>query len=54
MPIQLVILDYGKRVTEFGPVIEPSQSIEADMERIQNYYKDVKARNPEQFGGEYL
>ena len=54
VPIQLVILDYGKRVTEFGPVIEPSQSIKADMERIQNYYKDVKARNPEQFGGEYL
>ncbi len=54
VPIQLVSLDYGKRVTEFGPVIEPSQSIKADMERIQNYYKDVKARNPEQFGGEYL
>ena len=54
VPIQLVSLDYGKRVTEFGPVIEPSHSIEADMERIQNYYKSVQAKHPDQFGGEYL
>ena len=54
VPIQLVSLDYGKRATEFGPVIETSDSIEADMERIQNYYKDVLGRNPNQFGGEYL
>jgi 1-acyl-sn-glycerol-3-phosphate acyltransferase len=32
VPIQLVSLDYGKRVTEFGPVIEPSRILEADME----------------------
>jgi len=54
VPIQLVSLDYGKRVSEFGPVIEPSHSIEADMERIQNYYKSVQAKHPDQFGGEYL
>ena len=54
VPIQLVSLDYGKRATEFGPVIKTSDSIEADMERIQNYYKDVQGRNPDQFGGEYL
>ena len=54
VPIQLVSLDYDKRVTEFGPVIEPSHSIEADMERIQNYYKSVQAKHPDQFGGEYL
>ena len=54
VPIQLVSLDYGKRVTEFGPVIEPSHSIEADMERIQKYYQDVQAKHPNKFGGEYL
>ncbi len=54
VPIQLISLDYDKRVTEFGPVIEPSHSIEADMERIQKYYKDVQAKHPEKFGGEYL
>jgi 1-acyl-sn-glycerol-3-phosphate acyltransferase len=32
VPIQLVSLDYDRRVTEFGPVIEPS-NIEADMKK---------------------
>lgn len=54
VPVQLVSFDYEKRVTEFGPVIEPSEDIEADMERIQNYYKGVNARHPEKFGGDYL
>ena len=54
VPIQLVSLDYHRRVTEIGPVIEPSQNIEADMERIQKYYKGVQAKHPDQFGGEYL
>lgn len=54
VPIQLVRLDYAKRVSEFGPVIEPSHNLEADMAKIQNYYKDVQGRNPERFGGEYL
>ena len=54
VPVQLVSFDYEKRVTEFGPVIELSDDIEADMERIQNYYKGVRAKHPEKFGGEYL
>lgn len=54
VPIQLVSLDYERRATEFGPVIKPSGNIEADMERIQNYYKGVRAKSPDQFGGEYL
>ena len=53
-PIQLVSLDYDNRVTEFGPVIEPSNDIEADMKLIQDYFKDVRAKRPDQFGGEYL
>lgn len=54
VPIQLVSFDYGRRMTECGPVIVPSDSIETDMERIQNYYKGVRAKNPEKFSGEYL
>lgn len=54
VPIQLVGFDYEKKATICGPVIEPSNDIEADMELIQNYYKDVKAKHPEKFGGEYL
>ena len=54
VPVQLVIFDYEKRLTEFGPVIDLSDDIEADMQRIQNYFKGVKAKHPEKFGGEYL
>jgi 1-acyl-sn-glycerol-3-phosphate acyltransferase len=32
VPIQLVRLDYGGNVTEFGPVMETSHRLEADME----------------------
>jgi 1-acyl-sn-glycerol-3-phosphate acyltransferase len=54
IPIQLVSFDYEKRITECGPVIEPSNNIEADMKIIQQYYKGVQAKHPDKFGGEYL
>lgn len=54
VPIQLVSLDYRRRVTMFGPIIEPSQNLDSDMERIQNHYKTISAKYPNQFGGEYL
>jgi 1-acyl-sn-glycerol-3-phosphate acyltransferase len=54
IPIQLVSFDYEKRVTQCGPVIEPTDNIEADMKEIQEFYRNVKARHPEKFGGEYL
>ena len=54
VPVQLVSFDYEKRITECGPVIELSDNIDADMKRIQNYFKDVKAKHPDKFGGEYL
>jgi 1-acyl-sn-glycerol-3-phosphate acyltransferase len=54
IPIQLVSFDYEKRITECGPVIMPSNNIEADMKKIQEYYKGVQAKHPDKFGGEYL
>lgn len=54
VPVQLVSFDYEKRVTECGPVVELSDDIDADMRRIQNYYRDVRAKHPDKFGGEYL
>lgn len=54
IPIQLVSLDYEKRVMQCGPVIEPSNNIEVDMKKIQEFYKNAKAKHPENFGGEYL
>ena len=54
IPIQLISIDYEKRITECGPVIEPSSNIEADMKKIQEFYRGVQARYPEKFGGEFL
>jgi 1-acyl-sn-glycerol-3-phosphate acyltransferase len=54
IPIQLVSFDYEKRIVECGPVIIPSNNIEADMKTIQEFYKNVQARYPEKFGGESL
>jgi 1-acyl-sn-glycerol-3-phosphate acyltransferase len=54
IPIQLVSFDYEKRITQCGPVIEPSNNIEADMKKIQEYYKGVQAKHPDKFGGEYM
>ncbi len=54
VPIQLVSLDYDRRVTEFGPVIEPSHSLETDMKRIQKHYQSVSGKYPDNFGAEYI
>ncbi len=54
VPVQRVSCDCDSRKTVYGPVIEPSGDIEADMKRIQNYYREVTAKNPGKFGGEYL
>ena len=54
VPIQLISFDYDRRVTQCGPVIEPSLNIKADMKRIQDYFKGVQAKNPDKFGGEYI
>lgn len=54
IPIQLVSFDYAKRVTQCGPVFVPSGDIEADMKKIQEFYRNVQAKHPEQFGGEFL
>ena len=54
VPIQLASLDYGKRLFEFGLVIETTENKESDMRNIQTYYKNVTPKHPDKFGGEYL
>ncbi len=54
VPIQFLAVDYKKRASVFGPVIQPSDDIEADMKKIQTYFKDVTPRDMEKFGGEYF
>ena len=54
IPIQFLAVDYEKRATVFGPVIQLSDDIEADMKKIQAYFKKVTPKIPENFVGEYF
>ncbi len=51
--IQLVAVDYEKRATLFGPLIEPSGDIEADMAKIRDYFRGVRGKRPDLFDQEY-
>lgn len=50
VPIVLGFLDYGKKVGGFGPVIEPGGNLIDDMAIIREFYADIEAKFPEQFG----
>ncbi len=54
IPIQFLAVDYKNRVSVFGPVIQTSDDIEADMKKIQTYFKDVIPKTSENFVGEYF
>ncbi len=54
IPIQMLAVDYKKRASIFGPVFIPSDDMEADMKKIQTYFKDVTPRDTEKFAGEYF
>ena len=54
VPIQIVGVDYEKRATIFGPALNPSGSLEADMKEIQAWYRNLRAKHPDQFDGEYV
>ncbi len=47
VPVQLVAVDYGKRATVFGPVMELSDDMEKDIQRMRAYFKPVLAKHPE-------
>lgn len=46
VPLVLVYLDYAKRVIGFGPVLNPSTDVAADLEYVEGFYKTVRGRNP--------
>ena len=54
IPIQFLSVDYKKRVSVFGPVFKPSDDIEADIKKIQKYFKDVTPKYVDKFAGEYF
>jgi len=46
VPIALGFLDYGRKVGGFGPALEPTGDIEADMRRIRRFYDPVAGKYP--------
>ncbi len=49
VPYQLLTLDYRKRETNFGQVLEATGNLEQDMEKVQRYYQAAVGKNPEEF-----
>lgn len=50
VPIGLGFLDYSTRTAGIGPMFEPSGSIESDLPRIQDFYKNMTGKNNRDFG----
>jgi 1-acyl-sn-glycerol-3-phosphate acyltransferase len=49
VPICLSYLDYGTRKGGFGPCFMPTGDVKADMDVVRAFYRDVRAKYPEQF-----
>jgi len=47
VPVQLVAVDYAKRATVFGPIIELSQDKDQDIKLMRQYFKTVVAKRPD-------
>jgi len=54
VPIQFLSMDYKRRISVFGQVFKPSDDIEADMKKIQKYFKNVTPKYAENYDGEYF
>ena len=50
VPIVLAYLDYARKVGGFGPVIETTGDIEADMKVIHEFYSGITAKYPQKVG----
>lgn len=49
VPIQLASIDYKKKEIAIKEIFYPTGDENADLEKIQNHYKNVSARYPEKF-----
>jgi 1-acyl-sn-glycerol-3-phosphate acyltransferase len=47
VPLVFGILDYERRVAGFGPLFMPTGDIQADMEVIRDFFKDMRGKFPE-------
>lgn len=49
VPIALGYLDYKRKHAGVGPIIYPSDDMEADLRKIMAFYKDIGPKHPEKF-----
>lgn len=49
IPVVLVSIDYAKKEGAIGPTIYLTNDYDADLAKIQEFYKNVSARHPENF-----
>lgn len=50
VPIQFAFLDYEKKQGGFGPLLQPTGDIEADVLVMRAFYQNVKGRRPQAQG----
>jgi len=48
IPIVMGILDYGRKITGVGPLLNPSGDLEADLETIRSFYADIAGKYKDQ------
>ena len=49
LPLLLAYLDYGKKEAGVGKMMYVSGDYEKDMEEIENFYKNITAKHPENY-----
>jgi len=49
VPIALAYLDFNKKTGGIGAMFSPTGSIEADMAVIQEFYRGISGKHPQQF-----
>jgi len=49
VPVSLGYLDYKKKEAGIGPIIKLSDNFEEDMIKIQDFYKEISAKYPDNY-----
>lgn len=52
VPILVAYLDYRRKVIGLGPLVQPCGDYKADLALIQDFYRGIRPRHPENFAAE--
>jgi hypothetical protein len=47
VPIGLGYLDFERKLSGLGMFLTPSGDVKADMEKIREFYRDIRGKHPE-------